>query len=148
MNIKAAWQWLDRLTAWGFIIGVCFWSYHIFMVQVPASFPRFGIEEVHGDIRGVLFVMLPYAICMTFSLAGKERLVRWSGVKGCWRTIIWLHARLWFPTLLCYLMAWWHYDYDTATLKMELVKITSDLIMIIILLLYLSHALKNGCRDK
>lgn len=148
MNMKAIGQWLDRLTAWGFIVGLCCWSYSIFMVQVPASFPRLGGEEAHGDISGVLFVMFPYAIGITFSLAGEERLVRWSGAKVCWRMIIWLHTCLWFPTLLSYLMAWWHYDYDTDILKMELVKIASNLMMIIILLLYLSHVLKNGCPDK
>ncbi|MEG0867105.1 MAG: hypothetical protein RSD49_02450 [Hafnia sp.] len=61
MNIKAAWQWLDRLTAWGFIVGLCGWMYYLFMVQLPESMFHTRLNaDYPGDIIGGLFGIAPY----------------------------------------------------------------------------------------
>lgn len=110
MNMKTAWQWLDRLTAWGFIIGLCCWSYHVFMIQSPARFPNFGRGEVLGDFTGVLLVMLPYSACMGIPFVSLGSLRGWPGDRLGWRMILWMHTRLLPPTLLSYFAAYTLYE--------------------------------------
>lgn len=110
MNVKAAWPWLDRLTAWGFIVGLCCWSYHIFMIQSPARFPNFGRGEALGDLMGVLQVMTPYIVCVVLGAGTRGMLSGWPGSRVCWKMLIWMHTRLLVPTLLSYFAAYTLYD--------------------------------------
>lgn len=142
MNTKTVWQWLDAITAWSFVIGLCYCVFHLFFVQIPARDSGLGGEGRHSDIGGVIFVMLPYCACLMMSLGGKERLAGWPGGNIRWRMIVWLHTRLWFPTLLSYLMVWWHYEYAVAILKTDLINVFSHPMMVFISLMYLSNALK------
>ena len=49
MTVKTILKWLDTLTAWGFVIGLAYWAYDLFMVQSPARFRVFGQGEIMGD---------------------------------------------------------------------------------------------------
>ena len=142
MKTKIVWHWLDSITAWSFVIGLCYCAFYLFFVQIPARDSGFGMEGRHSNIGGVIFVMLPYCACLMMSLGGKERLAGWPGESMRWRMIAWLHTRLWFPTLLSYLMVWWHYEYAVAILKTNIINLFSHPMMVFISFMYLSNALK------
>lgn len=146
---KFAVKWLDTLTAWAFVVGLACWSYHLFMVQSPARFSKFGRGEIMGDFSGVLLVMVPYLMCMTLGLGTRGMLAGWPGERVCWRMLIWMHTRLLAPTLLSYYSAYTLYDNAEvlANASLSINIMSSSLVILIVCCCYFFSAEKYYQRE-
>ena len=102
MNMKAIAQWLDRLTTWGFIVGLCSFMYDVFMVQLPENMLRYRLNaDYSGDIVGGLVGITPYIFYVSACFFARWRIGWWM--------IIRLHTTLIVPTLLCYFLSYLRY---------------------------------------
>jgi len=102
MNMKAIGQWLDRLTAWGFIVGLCGFMYDVFMVQLPENMFRYRLNaDYSGDVVGGLIGIAPYVFYVSACFFARWRVGWWM--------IIRLHTTLIVPTLLCYFLSYLRY---------------------------------------
>lgn len=131
MNVKAAWPWLDRLTAWGFVAIYVWGAYYLFVwvAAIRVDSPPIVDGFVSSRFIGFAFALMPMFMCKIMN-----KKMRWAGIVN-----IYTHHIV--PTgiyYLCAVFAFFH------TIEMD----ESDALLSFLFLLPHIFAVYLYCNDK